>query len=75
MSKNQTAKRSNNGSTKAYWSDLQVVPRAKRQITLSAAYALHPECFVHGAPSPHALLTAVWMNPPTHAVASDPTNG
>jgi putative transposase len=48
---------------------------AQRQVTLSAAYAQHPERFVHGAPTPPALPTAVWINPPTHSVASDPTNG
>lgn len=48
---------------------------AQRQTTLSAAYALHPERFVHGAPTPPALPSAVWINPPTLSVASDPTNG
>jgi len=38
---------------------------AKRQATLDAAYALHPERFVHGAPTPPALPSAVWINPPT----------
>jgi putative transposase len=35
-----------------------------RQRTLAAAYAAHPERFVKGLPSPPALPTAVWINPP-----------
>ena len=31
MSQNQSTKRSNNGSTKGYWPDPEVVPRAKRR--------------------------------------------
>lgn len=37
---------------------------AKRQITLSNAYTLHPERFVHGPPVASPLPTAVWINPP-----------
>jgi putative transposase len=37
---------------------------AQRQDTLAAAYARHPERFVHGTPMPPALPTAVWINPP-----------
>ncbi len=37
---------------------------AKRQQTLQAAYAAHPERFVKGAPIPKALPRAVWINPP-----------
>ncbi len=36
----------------------------KRQETLQAAYAAHPERFVKGAPGPEALPVAVWINPP-----------
>ncbi|MCB0063115.1 MAG: transposase family protein, partial [Caldilineaceae bacterium] len=46
---------------------------AKRQATLDAAYALHPERFVQGAPVPPPLPTAVWINPPTHPDAAFPT--
>jgi transposase InsO family protein len=37
---------------------------AQRQLTLAAAYARNPERFVHGAPVPPVLPTAVWINPP-----------
>jgi putative transposase len=37
---------------------------ARRADVLAAAYAAHPERFVRGAPSPAALPTAVWINPP-----------
>ena len=39
--------------------------REERQQALSAAYAAHPERFVQGLPSPPALPTAVWINPPS----------
>ena len=39
---------------------------AQRQTTLNDAYARHPERFVQGIPTPPALPTAVWINPPTH---------
>ena len=37
---------------------------AARQNTLLAAYARHPERFVHRPPQPPRLPTAVWINPP-----------
>jgi putative transposase len=40
---------------------------AARQEVLVAAYQAHPERFVRGAPTPPALPTAVWINPPTGA--------
>lgn len=36
-----------------------------RTATLRAAYRAHPERFVRGIPTPHALPTAAWINPPT----------
>ncbi len=38
--------------------------QAARAITLSQAYAAHPERFVRRAPRPPDLPTAVWINPP-----------
>lgn len=38
---------------------------AKRASTLARAYRLHPERFVRGAPTPPAVPTTVWINPPT----------
>jgi putative transposase len=43
---------------------------ARRRV-LQAAYAAHPERFVHGVPEPPALPTAVWINPPQPAANSD----
>jgi len=43
---------------------------AERQQTLNLAYAAHPERFVKGPPSPSALPTAVWINPPKLAAES-----
>jgi putative transposase len=37
----------------------------RRQETLQAAYAAHPERFVRGAPRPPSLPTAVWINRPS----------
>lgn len=37
---------------------------AARQQVLTAAYQIHPERFVRGAPTPPALPPAVWINPP-----------
>lgn len=37
---------------------------AARAVTLDAAYALHPERFVRRPPTPPAVPTAVWINPP-----------
>lgn len=36
----------------------------QRRAVLAAAYAAHPERFVRQAPTPPALPTAVWINPP-----------
>lgn len=36
-----------------------------RKQTLQQAWQRTPERFVHGAPKPHPLPTAVWINPPT----------
>jgi putative transposase len=44
---------------------------AARQEVLDAAYAAHPERFVAGRPLPPAVPTAVWINPPTKATASE----
>jgi putative transposase len=38
--------------------------RAQRAQILNAAYAEHPERFVHKPPAPPALPTAVWINEP-----------
>ena len=39
---------------------------AARHRTRLAAYAAHPERFVHGPPRPETMPTAVWINrPPT----------
>ena len=38
--------------------------RAARADILAAAYAAHPERFVHGQPQPLKLPTAVWINAP-----------
>ena len=42
---------------------------AARAIVLTTAYHAHPERFVRCAPTPRALPTAAWINPP-HAAAS-----
>ena len=36
----------------------------QRQVVLQTAYEKHPERFVKGLPTPPALPTAVWINPP-----------
>jgi putative transposase len=36
----------------------------ERQVTLQAAYELHPERFVNGQPIAPKLPTTVWINPP-----------
>jgi len=43
--------------------------RAQRQQTLQAAYAAHPERFVHGIPKPKSVPHTVWINPPKSEVA------
>jgi putative transposase len=45
---------------------------AKRQQTLAAAYAAHPERFVKGAPKPPPLPSAVWINPPKVEAQPEP---
>jgi len=42
---------------------------ADRAITLDEAYAVHPERFVRRPPTPPALPTAVWINPPVRKEA------
>jgi putative transposase len=37
---------------------------AQRGLTLAAAYAAHPERFVHGLPKPKTVPQTVWINPP-----------
>jgi putative transposase len=56
---------------------------AQREQVLAAAYAAHPERFVHRPPKPPALPQAVWINPPVENDARgcpriddlDPTRG
>jgi putative transposase len=40
---------------------------AKRQQTLNAAHAAHPERFVNGPPKPKPVPVVVWINPPKDA--------
>ncbi len=42
-----------------------------RHHTRLAAYAAHPERFVHGPPRPETLPTAVWINPPSKTTRQD----
>ncbi len=44
--------------------------RAARTAVLAAAYAATPERFVHRVPTPPALPTAAWINPPKLLVAT-----
>lgn len=39
----------------------------QRQVVLTAAYAAHPERFVHHPPQPLALPTEVWINKPQNS--------
>ena len=39
--------------------------------TLQAAWALHPERFVHGTPKPAPLPEAVWINPPATSTTGE----
>ena len=48
---------------------------AARQQTLRAAYEAHPDRFVRRPPSPPALPTAVWINPPEKKTASQDDAG
>jgi len=43
----------------------------QRGRVLAKAFALPPERFPNGTPSPRALPTAVWINPPTTRVDGD----
>jgi putative transposase len=47
-----------------------VVVQARQQV-LDRAYATHPERFVGGRPVPPEVPTAVWINPPATAWASE----
>ena len=42
-----------------------------RADVLTAAYAARPERFVHGLPTPRALPTAAWINPPKPRPSDD----
>ena len=44
---------------------------AQRGRTLQAAWALHPERFVHGTPKPAPLPEAVWINPPATSTTEE----
>jgi putative transposase len=44
---------------------------AQRALTLAAAYAAHPERFVHGLPKPKTVPDTVWINPPMGGVFSN----
>ncbi|OGW59575.1 MAG: integrase [Nitrospirae bacterium RBG_16_64_22] len=48
---------------------------AARQQTLFAAYGHHPERFVHRPPSPPALPSAAWINPPQPKTAPQDGTG
>jgi putative transposase len=45
--------------------------REQRALVLSAAYDAHPDRFVNHPPTPAALQTAVWINPPKPLVISE----
>jgi putative transposase len=47
---------------------------ATRATTLMAAYAAHPERFVHGVPQPQPLPTAAWINKPQSPALQSTTN-
>ena len=51
------------------------VVRAHRDRVLAAAYAAHPERFVHGRPHPADLPTAVWINPPVKKATAQEAPG
>ena len=48
---------------------LAVARNTARATVLTAAYAAHPERFVRRPPTPRALPTAAWINPPSPPVA------
>ena len=47
---------------------------AARQITLTAAFAAHPDRFVNKTPCPPEKPTAVWINPPQNKAATKSLN-
>lgn len=49
--------------------------QATRQAALLAAYAAHPERFVHGPPRPPQLPLAAWINPPVKKATSQDDPG
>ena len=51
--------------------DLAATKREQRGHVLARAFALHPERFPNGMPSPMPLPTAVWINPPKTRVDDD----
>ena len=51
--------------------DLAATKRDQRGHVLARAFALHPERFPNGTPSPRPLPTAVWINPPKARVGDD----
>jgi len=50
---------------------LAATKHEQRGRVLAKAFALHPERFPNGTPSPRPLPTAVWINPPTTRVDGD----
>lgn len=51
--------------------DLATTRNAARAEVLTAAYIQHPERFVKAPPTPRALPTAVWINPPKPTVLEE----
>ena len=47
---------------------LAAAKREQRARVLADAFAKHPERFPNGLPTPRALPTAVWINPPTKRI-------
>jgi putative transposase len=43
----------------------------QRREVLAQAHALHPERFVHGAPTPPAIPTEVWINQPERSIETE----
>ena len=77
-----TANRGSNNSYTTSWDTTMLTPddvhhhRAhsvleQRERTLQAAWALHPERFVHGTPKPAPLPEAVWINPPATSTTGE----
>lgn len=46
---------------------LRVEVAEHRKKVLTAAFEAHPERFVRGVPSPPAVPTVVWINPPVES--------